>query len=108
MWLGILLQIIILVVKCTRLHGIFKFLNLIQQGKVKLPPSGSLIMNLLCMWGFDIKFVMSELSVCIGIPKGVINVVTSDRSNAAAVGNELCTSPHVAGLSFTGKWLYNK
>lgn len=43
------------------------------------------------------------LNYCVsGIPKGVINVVTSGRSNAAAIGNILCTSPDVAGLSFTG------
>jgi len=45
---------------------------------------------------------LAELAQQVGIPKGVINVVTSDRGNAAAIGNELCTSPHIAGLSFTG------
>lgn len=39
----------------------------------------------------------------LGIPKGVINVVTSDRPNAPTVGKELCESPLIAGLSFTGK-----
>ena len=33
---------------------------------------------------------------------GVINVVTSSRSNTAQVGQVLCESPLVAGLSFTG------
>ncbi|XP_044739460.1 succinate-semialdehyde dehydrogenase, mitochondrial [Chrysoperla carnea] len=37
-----------------------------------------------------------------GIPKGVINVVTSDRSNAGPIGKLLCESPLVAGISFTG------
>lgn len=47
-----------------------------------------------------------------GIPQGVFNVVTSSRSNANDVGKLLCTSPDVAGISFTGsthvgKILYN-
>lgn len=37
-----------------------------------------------------------------GIPKGVINVVTSARKNAPAIGKLLCESPLVAGISFTG------
>ncbi|CAH0773855.1 unnamed protein product [Bemisia tabaci] len=37
-----------------------------------------------------------------GIPKGVLNVVTCDRSNAPQIGKTLSTSPIVAGLSFTG------
>ncbi|CAH0552873.1 unnamed protein product [Brassicogethes aeneus] len=37
-----------------------------------------------------------------GIPKGVLNVVTSDRKNAPAIGKLLCESPLVAGISFTG------
>uniref|UniRef100_A0A1B6JYT7 Succinate-semialdehyde dehydrogenase n=1 Tax=Homalodisca liturata TaxID=320908 RepID=A0A1B6JYT7_9HEMI len=45
---------------------------------------------------------LAELANQVGIPKGVINVVTSGRANAPAIGNILCTSPHVAGLSFTG------
>ncbi|XP_054285958.1 succinate-semialdehyde dehydrogenase, mitochondrial-like [Macrosteles quadrilineatus] len=37
-----------------------------------------------------------------GFPKGVYNVVTSSKSNSAAVGKVLCSHPSVAGLSFTG------
>ncbi|KAJ8953786.1 hypothetical protein NQ314_007216 [Rhamnusium bicolor] len=37
-----------------------------------------------------------------GIPKGVLNVVTSNRKNAAPIGALLCESPLVAGISFTG------
>lgn len=37
-----------------------------------------------------------------GIPKGVLNVVTSDRKNAPAIGKLFCESPLVAGISFTG------
>ena len=34
---------------------------------------------------------------------GVLNVVTASRSNTPSVGNLLCTSPKVAGISFTGR-----
>lgn len=37
-----------------------------------------------------------------GIPPGVINVVTASRHNTPAVGQKLCTSPLIAGISFTG------
>lgn len=37
-----------------------------------------------------------------GFPKGVFNVVTCSRKNVAAVGQALCTSKQVAGVSFTG------
>jgi len=37
-----------------------------------------------------------------GFPKGVINIVTSDRGNAASIGKVMCKSPKVAALSFTG------
>ncbi|KAL1465449.1 hypothetical protein WDU94_005022 [Cyamophila willieti] len=55
---------------------------------------------------------LAALAQEAGIPKGVFNVVTSSRSNANSVGKLLCTSPHVAGISFTGsthvgKILYN-
>ncbi|XP_055907713.1 succinate-semialdehyde dehydrogenase [NADP(+)] GabD [Eupeodes corollae] len=43
---------------------------------------------------------VAKLSVDAGIPNGVINVVTTNKS--APVGNVLCTSPDVAGISFTG------
>ena len=34
---------------------------------------------------------------------GVVNVVTASRANTPAVGNLMCSSPKVAGVSFTGK-----
>ncbi|KAG8269361.1 Succinate-semialdehyde dehydrogenase, mitochondrial [Homalodisca vitripennis] len=48
-----------------------------------------------------------------GFPKGVFNVVTCTRANAALVGKVMCQSPSVAGISFTGstevgKLLYNQ
>ncbi|XP_063707387.1 succinate-semialdehyde dehydrogenase [NADP(+)] GabD [Culicoides brevitarsis] len=45
---------------------------------------------------------LAKLADDAGFPKGVINVVTSSRQHAAEVGNLLCTSPKVAGISFTG------
>lgn len=37
-----------------------------------------------------------------GIPAGVVNVITSSRQHTAEVGQVLCESPKVAGISFTG------
>lgn len=37
-----------------------------------------------------------------GIPPGVVNVVTSSRAHTAEVGQVLCQSQKVAGISFTG------
>lgn len=37
-----------------------------------------------------------------GIPKGVLNVVTTSRQNAPHIGRVLCESPLIAGISFTG------
>ncbi|KAL1455306.1 hypothetical protein WDU94_009409 [Cyamophila willieti] len=45
---------------------------------------------------------IAELAHQAGIPKGVYNVVTSDRKNAPAIGKVLSQHPLVAGLSFTG------
>lgn len=45
---------------------------------------------------------LADFAEKAGFPKGVINVVTSSRENAADIGNLLCTSPLVAGISFTG------
>lgn len=45
---------------------------------------------------------VADLAEKAGIPPGVVNVVTSSRPNTPAVGNLLCTSPKVAGVSFTG------
>ncbi|KAF9978083.1 hypothetical protein BGZ73_003823 [Actinomortierella ambigua] len=44
---------------------------------------------------------LCELANRAGIPPGVINVVTT-HSHTEAVGHQLCASPDVAGLSFTG------
>jgi succinate-semialdehyde dehydrogenase len=45
---------------------------------------------------------LMELAHEAGFPKGVVNVVTSSRGNAPGIGNLLCQSPLVAGISFTG------
>lgn len=56
---------------------------------------------------------LAKLADEAGFPKGVFNVVTCSRSNAVAVGDILCKSPLIAGISFTGstevgKLLYEK
>ncbi|XP_045499388.1 succinate semialdehyde dehydrogenase [Colias croceus] len=43
-----------------------------------------------------------QLAEEAGVPKGVINVVTSSRKNAPAVGTVLCEDPNVGCISFTG------
>lgn len=50
---------------------------------------------------------LSALAICelfekAGVPPGVFNVVTCDRSNAPEVGKVLCKSPLVSLISFTG------
>ncbi len=43
-----------------------------------------------------------ELARQAGIPAGVFNLITADAPNAPAIGLELCTSPIVRKVSFTG------
>jgi acyl-CoA reductase-like NAD-dependent aldehyde dehydrogenase len=43
-----------------------------------------------------------------GIPAGAFNVVTSSRSQAGPIGQIFCSSPKVAGISFTGTNNNNK
>ncbi|KAH9510117.1 hypothetical protein Btru_043509, partial [Bulinus truncatus] len=55
----------------------------------------------------------SALALCklaeeAGLPPGVLNVVTSDRGNAAAIGKELCENPLVSKISFTGSTAVGK
>lgn len=45
---------------------------------------------------------LTKLAEEAGFPKGVVNVVTSSRKNAASIGELLCTSDKVAAISFTG------
>lgn len=44
-------------------------------------------------------FALGELAIRAGIPNGVINIITG---KASEIGGELCKSPIVRGLSFTG------
>lgn len=46
--------------------------------------------------------VFAEIAEEIGLPKGVLNVVTSSRENVVEVGDELIENPLVKGISFTG------
>ncbi|KAL1933168.1 hypothetical protein VTP01DRAFT_8846 [Rhizomucor pusillus] len=50
---------------------------------------------------------LCELAERAGIPKGVINVVTTEK-NVADVGKELCTNPIVKKISFTGSTAVGK
>jgi len=43
-----------------------------------------------------------------GFPSGTFNVVTSSRNQAAAIGQTLCYSPQIAGISFTGSTTVGK
>lgn len=45
---------------------------------------------------------LGKLAEDAGFPPGVFNVITSSRAHAAGVGELLCKSPKVAGISFTG------
>ncbi|CAD7090415.1 unnamed protein product [Hermetia illucens] len=45
---------------------------------------------------------LGKLAQEAGIPNGVINIVTSGREHAPAIGELFCKSPDVAGISFTG------
>ena len=45
---------------------------------------------------------LAELGVRAGLPPGVLNVVTGDRADAAAIGGELRANADVRCLSFTG------
>ncbi|KAJ9574916.1 hypothetical protein L9F63_007935, partial [Diploptera punctata] len=51
---------------------------------------------------------IAKLAEEAGLPKGVFNVITSDRGHAAEVGKLLCESPLVAGISFTGSTVVGK
>ncbi len=44
----------------------------------------------------------AEIADAIGLPAGVLNVVTCSRDNLQAVGNELIENPLIKGISFTG------
>lgn len=50
---------------------------------------------------------LAELAHRAGIPKGVVNVITT-LANTPAVGQELCTNPDVRKVSFTGSTAVGK
>ncbi|XP_026318733.1 succinate-semialdehyde dehydrogenase, mitochondrial isoform X2 [Hyposmocoma kahamanoa] len=52
--------------------------------------------------------VAAQLAEQAGVPKGVINVITSSRENAAAVGKVMCQDPNVGCVSFTGSTFVGK
>ncbi len=47
---------------------------------------------------------LAELALRAGFPKGVINVVTTDK-HVKEIGLEICTNPNVKKISFTGSVL---
>ena len=51
---------------------------------------------------------LAELGLRAGLPPGVLNVVTGDRTDAAAIGGELTSNPIVRCLSFTGSTAVGK
>jgi succinate-semialdehyde dehydrogenase / glutarate-semialdehyde dehydrogenase len=51
---------------------------------------------------------LAELGVRAGLPPGVLNVVTGDRADAAAIGGELSANADVRCLSFTGSTAVGK
>ncbi len=51
---------------------------------------------------------LAELGVRAGLPPGVLNIVTGDRADAAAIGGELSANPDVRCLSFTGSTAVGK
>jgi len=46
--------------------------------------------------------IFAEIAEAVGLPPGVLNVVTCSRDNVMTVGNELVENPLVKGISFTG------
>lgn len=50
----------------------------------------------------------AQLAHQAGVPKGVINVITSSRENAAPVGKVMCQDPNVGCISFTGSTFVGK
>jgi len=51
---------------------------------------------------------LAELAERAGFPKGVLNIVPCNKSNAAAVGGELTSNPTVRKISFTGSTAVGK
>jgi aldehyde dehydrogenase (NAD+) len=46
--------------------------------------------------------IFAEIFEAVGVPKGVLNVITCSRDNVAEVGDELIEHPYIKGVSFTG------
>lgn len=46
--------------------------------------------------------IFAEVAEAVGLPPGVLNVVTCSRDNVQDVGNELVENPLIKGISFTG------
>ncbi len=46
--------------------------------------------------------IFGEIFEEVGLPKGVLNIVTCSRDNVSEVGDEMVSNPHVKAISFTG------
>lgn len=46
--------------------------------------------------------IFAEVADAVGLPAGVLNVVTCSRDGVQSAGNELIENPKVKGISFTG------
>jgi aldehyde dehydrogenase (NAD+) len=51
---------------------------------------------------FSGGLIFAEIAEAVGLPAGVLNVVTCSRDSVQSAGNELIENPLVKGVSFTG------
>jgi len=51
---------------------------------------------------------IAKLAEKAELPPGVVNVITSSRSQAASIGETFCTSTHLQAISFTGSTVVGK
>lgn len=51
---------------------------------------------------------MQQLALDVGIPEGVLEMVTADKTTTPAVGQAFCSSPQIQKLSFTGSTAVGK
>jgi succinate-semialdehyde dehydrogenase/glutarate-semialdehyde dehydrogenase len=51
---------------------------------------------------------MQQLALDVGIPHGVLEMITADKSTTPAVGQAFCSNPQIQKLSFTGSTAVGK
>lgn len=52
--------------------------------------------------------IFAEVAEAVGLPPGVLNVVSCSRDNIADIGNELVENPLIKGVSFTGSTIVGR